>query len=57
MKKAVSIPKLKAKCQLLCNEYVRLRDQGKPCISCGQTTESKIESCFICLVATETGRL
>jgi hypothetical protein len=35
MKKAVSIPKLKAKCQLVCNEYIRLRDKDQPCISCG----------------------
>ena len=35
-KKAVSLPKLKAKLQEVFNEYIRLRDEGKPCISCGQ---------------------
>jgi len=33
--KVVPIPKLKAKAQELCNKYIRLRDAGKPCISCG----------------------
>jgi len=33
---SVTLPKLKAKCQELCNEYIRLRDEGQPCISCGQ---------------------
>ena len=34
--KKVTLPKLKAKCQLVFNEYIRLRDKGKPCISCDQ---------------------
>lgn len=34
--KKVTLPKLKAKCQLVFNEYIRLRDKDKPCISCGQ---------------------
>lgn len=38
-KKLKSIPKLKSDCQKLCNEYVRLRDKNKPCISCGQYKE------------------
>ena len=37
-KSLVTLPKLKSKCQELCNEYIRLRDKGQPCISCGQTT-------------------
>jgi len=36
MKKAKSLPKLKADLQKIFNEFIRLRDQGKPCISCGQ---------------------
>ena len=35
MKKSKSLPKLKADCQKIFNEFIRLRDQGKPCISCG----------------------
>ena len=35
MKKAKSLPKLKHELQLLFNEYIRLRDSGEPCISCG----------------------
>ena len=35
-KKAKSLPKLKADCQKICNEYIRKRDEGKPCISCGK---------------------
>ncbi len=34
--KKVTLPKLKAKCQLVFNEYIRCRDKDKPCISCGQ---------------------
>jgi len=34
--KSVSLPKLKAKLQEIFNEYIRLRDEYKPCISCGQ---------------------
>jgi len=33
--KAKSLPKLKAEAQKIVNEYVRKRDEGKPCISCG----------------------
>uniref|UniRef100_A0A6H2A424 Putative lambda recombination protein n=1 Tax=viral metagenome TaxID=1070528 RepID=A0A6H2A424_9ZZZZ len=36
MKKTKSLAKLKADCQLVFNEYIRLRDAGKPCISCGK---------------------
>jgi hypothetical protein len=36
MKKTVTIPKLKAKLQVVFNSYIRERDKGKPCISCGQ---------------------
>lgn len=34
-----TLPKLKAKCQLVFNEYIRKRDKGKPCISCGKVRE------------------
>lgn len=30
------LPKLKNKLQEVFNEYIRLRDQGRPCISCGE---------------------
>jgi hypothetical protein len=33
--KKKTLPKLKADCQKIFNEYIRLRDSGKPCISCG----------------------
>lgn len=35
-KKLKSIPKLKAALQEKVNKYIRLRDAGKPCISCGE---------------------
>jgi len=41
MKKQLSLAKLKAKCQLVFNEYIRLRDKDMPCISCGQTKPYK----------------
>jgi hypothetical protein len=41
MKKAVSIPKLKKKAQLIFNEYIRLRDKDLPCISCDLPKETK----------------
>jgi hypothetical protein len=33
--KAVTLPRLKKKLQLVFNAYIRARDKGKPCISCG----------------------
>lgn len=36
MKKAKSLPKLKAEAQLVFNAYIRKRDEGQPCISCGE---------------------
>jgi hypothetical protein len=33
--KKKTLPKLKADCQKIFNEYIRLRDSGNPCISCG----------------------
>ncbi len=33
--KSISLPKLLAKAQLHFNRFVRSRDQGLPCISCG----------------------
>lgn len=35
-KKSVSLPKLKNKLQDIFNEFIRLRDAGQPCISCGE---------------------
>ena len=37
MKKVKTIPKLKQELQLIFNEYIRKRDAGLPCISCGET--------------------
>ena len=39
MKKAKSLPKLKADLQKVFNSYIRERDKGKPCISCGKPKE------------------
>ena len=36
MKKPKTIAKLKKDLELIFNLYIRLRDKGKPCISCGQ---------------------
>ena len=36
MKKAKTLPKLKAELQMIFNSYIRERDKDKPCISCGQ---------------------
>lgn len=33
-----TLPKLKADLQKVFNEFIRLRDAGKPCISCGNIT-------------------
>ena len=41
MKKQLSLAKLKAKCQLVFNEYIRCQDKDMPCISCGQTKPYK----------------
>lgn len=35
-KNTKSLPKLKAKLQEIFNEYIRLRDKDRPCISCGE---------------------
>lgn len=35
-RKAITLPKLKKRVQSKVNEYVRLRDKGLPCISCGK---------------------
>lgn len=37
--KSKSLPQLKADLQKAFNEFIRLRDKGKPCISCGQFKE------------------
>lgn len=36
MKKAKTLPKLKAELQSVFNLFIRLRDKDEPCISCGQ---------------------
>lgn len=36
VKKTKSLPKLKAELQVLFNRFIRTRDEGKPCISCGR---------------------
>ena len=36
MKKTKTLPKLKQDAQKLFNAFIRRRDEGKPCISCGQ---------------------
>ena len=38
MSKTKTLSKLKQDAQIVFNMYVRLRDQGKPCISCGSFT-------------------
>ena len=35
-KKSKTLPKLKKELQLIFNAFIRKRDEGKPCISCGQ---------------------
>ena len=32
--KSKTLAKLKKECQVVFNKYIRLRDEGKPCISC-----------------------
>jgi hypothetical protein len=36
MKKPKTIAKLKKELEILVNQFIRLRDKGKPCISCGE---------------------
>jgi hypothetical protein len=36
MKKAKTLPKLKKDAEKVFNAFIRRRDEGKPCISCGQ---------------------
>ena len=38
-KKTKTLPKLKKELQLIFNAYIRKRDEGKPCISCGQNKD------------------
>ena len=38
-RKTKSLPKLKADLQKVFNAYIRARDEGKPCISCGLMKE------------------
>jgi hypothetical protein len=35
-RKPKTLPKLKAELQIIFNAWIRQRDEGKPCISCGQ---------------------
>ncbi|MDH4127116.1 MAG: recombination protein NinG [Spirochaetota bacterium] len=41
MKKTKTLSKLKAELQLIFNQFIRLRDNGQPCISCNQFKEAK----------------
>jgi hypothetical protein len=41
MKKPKTLPKLKQDAQKLFNAFIRRRDEGKPCISCGQYRPSQ----------------
>jgi hypothetical protein len=34
--KAIPLPKMLEKAQKVVNEFIRLRDQDQPCISCGK---------------------
>lgn len=36
MKKKKTLAQLKNELQIIFNEFIRLRDKGKPCISCGK---------------------
>lgn len=36
MKKTKSLPKLKKDLQIIFNQFIRLRDKDKPCITCGE---------------------
>lgn len=38
-KKVIPLPKLLAKAQIVFNAYIRKRDNGLPCISCGRVRE------------------
>ena len=40
MKKPLTSGKLVKKLQPIFNRYIRKRDEGKPCISCGEYTEA-----------------
>jgi hypothetical protein len=39
--KLTPLPKLLEKVQKLVNQYVRIRDEGKPCISCGSNAANQ----------------
>lgn len=38
-KPSKSLPKLKSELQIVFNQFIRLRDKGKPCISCNEPKE------------------
>ena len=48
-RKAKSLPKLKADLQLIFNKFIRLRDAGKPCISCGLPKDNIQAGHFYCV--------
>ena len=43
--KLETIPELTKKAQAAFNRYIRLRDRGKPCISCGKPWEENFQAC------------
>ena len=53
MPKTKTIAKLKQDVQKVFNMYIRLRDEGKPCISCGQT--KKLQAGHFFPVSTHDG--
>ena len=43
--KLETIPELTKKAQAAFNRYIRLRDRGKPCISCGAPWKENFQAC------------
>lgn len=43
--KLETIPELTKKAQAAFNRYIRLRDRGKPCISCGKPWKDNFQAC------------
>ena len=44
-RKLETIPELTKKAQAAFNRYIRLRDRGKPCISCGAPWKDNFQAC------------
>jgi len=43
-KKSESLSHLKINVRTVCHEYIRLRDKGKPCVSCGKEWDSSFQA-------------